>query len=146
MTNAAYTGPRQVETNVMSVHRTTPGGDERNVRYPKSVRRCGLERALDEISRPLSREVRYRRLVALATNHTADAKLTHQPLHRAACNVEAFAFELPPDLARPVDTKVLDVHAQHLNFEFSVSFGSCRAAFRVRLALLLLVVGRRGNR
>ena len=48
---------------------------------------------------------------SFATNDTLNSHLAHQLLYRAAGDIQAFAFELIPDLARPIDAEIIILHS-----------------------------------
>ena len=48
-----------------------------------------------------------RRLFSLAANNPLHVHVFHQPFHRTTGHAEAFAQQLPPDLARAVNAKLL---------------------------------------
>jgi hypothetical protein len=58
-----------------------------------------------------------RRSDRLAADHALQAKGSHQPCHRAAGNVVAFALHLPPDLAHAVNPEVLVEHPLDLRLQ-----------------------------
>jgi len=60
------------------------------------------------VARTWRRLVRRRGADAFAANGAVQAEVGHQPLDSAACNREAFAQHLTPDLARAVHFEVLD--------------------------------------
>jgi len=62
----------------------------------------------------------------LATAHTLQVKLTHQPLHGAASHGDPFAVELAPDLAGAIDAEVLGVDPADLGLQLLVAQRSSR--------------------
>ena len=70
----------------------------------------------------------------------------HQPRHRAAGDVEAFAPQLPPDLARAVDPEVLREDAPDLNLQCVVPPRPGRQPGGIDALGDMSVVGRRGDR
>ena len=97
------------------VHRASPSGHERDVRHPQPVRGHSREGALNQVGRSRGVEIRHRCLVALAPYHTADAELSHQALHGAACDPDTFPVELLPDFVSAVGTEVLVPHTNDLD-------------------------------
>jgi hypothetical protein len=49
---------------------------------------------------------------------------SHQPLHRAAGDLNAFLPHLPPDLARAIDREILSEHTPDLGPENLIPLGS----------------------
>ena len=79
-----------------------------------------MELAVDVIQRARRRFVADRRPHRLATDHTLQAQVRHQPLDRAAGDREAFSLQLPPDLTRAVDAEVLLEDPLNRDLQFGV--------------------------
>ena len=60
-----------------------------------------------------------------------NAKLPHQPFHRAAGHIKAFAAHLVPDLAHPVDLEVLIPDTLHLSAQNLITLGAIRRTIRI---------------
>jgi len=99
-----------------------------------------MELAIDMIERARRRLVADRRPHGLASDHTLQAKVRHQPLDGAAGNRKAFSPQLPPDLARAVDAEILVVDALDLRHERLVTLQPPWQARWISLALLVLVI------
>ena len=67
-------------------------------------------------------------VAARATNHAAQAVSAHQPLDRAASNRNAFAVQLPLDLARTVHPEVLLPDAMDRAGELAIALHARRQA------------------
>jgi hypothetical protein len=57
----------------------------------------------------------------LAAHDPGDAQLTHEPLDGAAGDLEAFAAQLPPDLAGAVDLVVVVPDPLDLELELGIA-------------------------
>jgi len=73
---------------------------------------------LHQVRRPCCHVVGNRRPRLPTPNGAFDAQLAHQPLDRAAGDLDPFAVELSPNLGRSVDPAILTPHpldllAQH---------------------------------
>ena len=84
-----------------------PGRDIGEVRDPERIRPWRLELPVDVIQRTRRRLVADRRPHRLAADHAlqAQARISRSTVQRAT--IEAFALQLPPDLAHAVDAEVL---------------------------------------
>ena len=113
-----------------------PGRDIGEVGDPQHVRPRRLELAVDVVQRAWRRLVADRGLDRLAADHALQTHVPHQPRDRAAGDIEAFALELPPDLAHAVDVEVLLEHAPDLDLQGGVppARGPTRLAGSARLA------------
>ena len=74
------------------------------------------------------------------------AHLAHQPGHRAARGTDAFALQLPPDLAHTVDAEILLEHSPDLALQSSITLGPVRELRRIMPLGHVIVIGRRGDR
>jgi hypothetical protein len=72
-----------------------------------------MELAVDLIERAWRRLVRDRGASRLAADHPLQTKISHQPLHSAARDIEALALHLPPYLAHPVNAEILGKDTQN---------------------------------
>jgi hypothetical protein len=66
-----------------------------------------LRRAIDVIQRAWRGLVADRGFDGFAADDPSQTHVPHQSRHRATGNIEALAFELPPDLAHAIDAEVL---------------------------------------
>ena len=90
--------------------------------------------------------VLHRRADRLATNNTVKAEIGHQPLDRAARDIEALPHHLPPDLPRAVDLEVLGEDAFDRRFELQVPLRPRRQLRGISALGDMIVVGRWGDR
>src|SRR6185437_4904278 len=81
-----------------------------------------------------------------AADHALQAKGSHQPCHRAASNIVAFALQLPPDLAHAVDAEVLLEHPPNLRLQGVIPSRPSRQAGRIGAPDDMRMPGRWGNR
>ena len=89
------------------VDEALPRRDVGEIRHPQGIRTRRLELPVYLVGRARRRLVADRRSHRLATRYALQPQLPHQARHRAACHVDAFPLQLPPDLANPVDLEVL---------------------------------------
>src|SRR6187551_3553518 len=94
-----------------------PGCDISEVGEPKDVRPWRLELAVDVIQWAWRSLVADRGSDGFAADDPLQAHVPHQPRHRATGNIEAFALELPPDLAHAIDPEVLIEDAPDLDLQ-----------------------------
>ena len=81
------------------------GLDVGQVRDPETVRRVGHEVTIDEVTRSVQRVVADgRHFVAASLLDAGESHLFHESLDGAACDAEALATQLLPDLLGAVDT------------------------------------------
>src|SRR3954453_4820545 len=97
------------------VDKAGPGRDIGEVGEPENVRPWRLELAVDVIQRAWRGLVADRGLDGFAADNPLQTHVPHQSRHRATGNIEAFALELPPDLA--IDPEVLIEHAPNLDLQ-----------------------------
>ena len=128
------------------VDEARPRGDVGEIRHPKLIRTIGGEVPLNEIRRSKGRMIGDRGLERSAAYDALEAHLTHQPLYRTSGDFDPFSAKLTPDFARTVDAEVLLPDPLDLLAELDVANRPSRKPRGVRLAGLLLVVGRRGDR
>jgi hypothetical protein len=128
------------------VHEAHPGGDVREIGNPQLVRPGGHELPMDAIQRPLSDIRRDRRALLAPTDHAAQTVSTHQPLNRAAGNGNAFAMQLPPDLACPIHPEVLLPDTMDRAGKLGIALHARRQPRRIGLPALVFVIRRRGDR
>src|SRR5699024_6733874 len=97
-----------------------PCADVGEVRKPEPVRSRRVEDPIHMVAWTWRGLVLHRRADRLATNNTVKAEIGHQPLDRAARDIEALPHHLPPDLPRAIDIEVLREDAFDLRFELQV--------------------------
>ena len=110
------------------------------------VRRRHAELAVHLVQRPWCPSVRDRRPVRLATDDALDPQPLHQPPDRATRDVEAFAAQLPPDLAHAIDPIVIFKDPQDLGAQRIVTARPVGLSRRVGPLRQMAVVGGRGDR
>jgi len=96
------------------VDEAAPSRYVRKVRDPELIRARGGELPVDEIRRPRGFQIGLRGgLPGAAAHRPRQAHRLHQPPHRAAGDLDAFAPQLPPHFPRPVHLMVFvpDPHA-----------------------------------
>lgn len=103
--------PREDIDDEGDINEAVPGLYIREVRDPKLVRRACVELAIDKIKRADICLVADRGALRLAADYAAQAHLPHQAGDRTPGNIEAFALQLAPHLADPIDPVVLFEHA-----------------------------------
>lgn len=103
-----------------------PGAHVGEVGDPETVGRLGAEVALDEVIGPQGALVGYGREDALAAHDATQALLAHETLDRATGDADAFALELPPDLAQAVAPPAGAVGATELGQQPLVAQGARR--------------------
>src|SRR3954453_17386529 len=123
-----------------------PCRDIGEVGEPENVRPWRLELAVDVIQRAWRGLVADRGLDRFAADNPLQTHVPHQSRHRATGNIEAFALELPPDLAHAIDPEVLIEHAPNLDLQRSVLPGAGRQLGRIAPLGDMGVVGRGGDR
>ncbi|OAZ59991.1 hypothetical protein SRCM100623_02907 [Acetobacter pasteurianus] len=79
----------------------------------------------------------------LATNDAFQPHPAHQPLYRAAGDIQAFTFELMPDLARSIDAEIIIPHSTDVIAQFFVFLA---AHTRIFLSGNSCIIGRWCNR
>jgi hypothetical protein len=100
-----------------------PGPHIGQVGDPELVGPLGGEVTADQVGGPLGLRISHRGPLRLATHHTLQAKLAHQPLDGAAGHPDALPLELPPELAGAVHLEVLLPDALDLGLELGVTPG-----------------------
>ena len=70
----------------------------------------------------------------------------HQALNGTARDSDAFAIELPPDLARTIDFEVLGKDALNLRLQSQIPFRPIRQSRRIGALGDMIMVGRGGDR
>jgi hypothetical protein len=80
-----------------------------------------MELAVDVVEWTRRGLVAHRGANRLSADDALQTDGTHQPRHRAAGNIEAFALQLPPHLAKAVDTEVRLEHASDLILQGGVA-------------------------
>ena len=128
------------------VHEALPGGDVCEVADPQHVRRRNPELPVHAVQRAWSGLVRDGGPDQLPPDHALEPQVLHQPRHRAPRDVEAFAPQLPPDLAHAVDPVVLLEDAPDLRAQGIVPPRPLRSPRRLRPLGQMIVVGGRGDR
>ena len=92
-----------------------------------------------------------RRLVAdrglhpLASDNPLQAHGSHEPCDGAPSNRDAFARQLPPDLAYPIDAEVLRENPPDVNRQLGVPLRPLRQAIRIGFPAGVFVPGGWGN-
>ena len=81
-----------------------------------------------------------------AADDPLQTHLPHQSRHRATGNIEAFALELPPDLAHAIDPEVLIEHAPNLDLQRGILPGPRRQLGGIAPPGHMGVIGRAGDR
>jgi hypothetical protein len=74
------------------------------------------------------------------------SRISRDTVQRATGNIEAFALELPPDLAHAIDPEVLIEDAPDLDLQPGILPGARRQLGRIAPLGRMGVVGRRGDR
>ena len=92
----------------------------RDVGHPQPVRCQRREPAADQVIGPLGNRIGDGRALHRSPPNALQPRTTHEPFHGAASHRDAFAVELQPDLAGPVNTIVglvdpADLDQQRLN-------------------------------
>src|SRR5215207_4559362 len=103
------------------VNEAGPGRDVGEVRDPQHVRPRCSELAVHVIQRARCGLIADRRAHRLAPDHPLQAHGLHQTLYGAARNIEAFALQLPPDLANAIDPNVLLEDPANFNLQRGVA-------------------------
>jgi hypothetical protein len=91
--------------NERDINEAAPGGDVCEIGHPELVRPVSSELLIHLVQRTRRRLVVDRRLHPLPSNNALQAH--GEPRHGAPSDVDAFARQLPPDLANAIDTEVL---------------------------------------
>ena len=73
------------------------------------------------------------------------AHLPHQPLHGAAGNIKALAFELPPHLADTIDLEVRLEDTADLGLQGQIPLRPCGKLLRVYPLGNMVMIGGRGD-
>ncbi len=128
------------------VNEPGPGPDKREIGNPQRVRSRRLEHSINSIRRRRPRCRRDRCLHPPAPYHATQAKLAHQPRHRAAGDRKPLAAKLAPDLANAVHPEVLLPHPAYVLAPLRVPPDTGRPAAAVRFPGLDFVIRRRGDR
>jgi hypothetical protein len=92
-----------------------------DVSDPKLIGPVRLELTLHPVDRPIQVFIADGGPALLPAHGALEAQRTHQALHRAPGHRDAFAPQLPPDLARAVDQEVLLVHPADFPRELDVA-------------------------
>ncbi|GCD51247.1 hypothetical protein BJI49_14075 [Acetobacter pasteurianus] len=79
----------------------------------------------------------------LTTNDAFQSHLAHQPLYRAAGDIQTFTFELMPDLARSIDAEIIIPHSTDVIAQLFVFLAAHTGIF---LSCPISVIGRWCNR
>jgi hypothetical protein len=87
-----------------------------------------------------------RGLDGFAADDSLQTHVPHQSRHGTTGNIEAFALELPPDLAHAIDPEVLIEHAPNLDLQPDILPGARRQPGRIAPLGDMGVVGRGGDR
>ena len=104
-----------------------PGRDVGEVRDPQLIGPISPELAIDPIKRARHLRISHGGALCLASAHTLQALLAHQPLDGAARHSNALAIELQPDLVCAVDLQVGVPHTLNLRHQHRIALGSQRA-------------------
>ena len=88
---------------------------------------------MDPVQRAWRRCIRDRGAHLLAAHHAAQPLLAHQPLHRAAGDIDAFAAQLPPDLVGTVDLQIDPPDLLDLRGQRRITLHAGRSQGRVAL-------------
>ncbi|QBL92342.1 hypothetical protein KSAC_00940 [Komagataeibacter saccharivorans] len=76
----------------------------------------------------------------LATNDAFQSHPAHQPLYRAAGDIQAFTFELLPDLARSIDAEIIIPHSMDVIAQLFVFLAAHTRIFLPRGCYVLFCV------
>ena len=87
------------------------------------LRRFAEKITADQVGSPLGLRISHREQLGLATHHTLQVKLAHQPLDGAAGHLDALPLQLPPELASDVHLEMLHADARDLGLELDVTSG-----------------------
>src|SRR6185437_2927297 len=128
------------------VDESRPGGHVGEVGDPQLVGSRGYELPLHAIQRPFSDVRRNGRALLAPTHHAAEACAAHQPLNRAACHRNAFAAQLPPDLACTIDPEVLVPDPVNRAGKLRIALHARRQSRWIGLPALVFVIRRWGDR
>jgi hypothetical protein len=123
-----------------------PRRDIREIGHPELIRAARLELPIDTVERSLGVVIAERCPALAATNDAVKPKVIHQPLDRTASHHMPLAAELPPNLARTIDIKVLRVHAPDLIRHLRIAPQPWRQPLRIHCPCLGFVVQRWGDR
>jgi hypothetical protein len=125
------------------VHKTGKRLYVRDISDPAAVRRDRAEVTSQQVSGPLAAGVRDRRARLLAPGrHPGNARLFHQPRHRAPGHLDALPPQLAPHFPRPVHTAALFAVFPHPHDLILQPHIPLLARRRLPLALLRRVIRR----
>lgn len=121
--------------------RTLPRSGRRSPR-PTAFRCRRVDLPVDPVQRARRRAVTDRGAHRLAPDHAGQLHRPHQPGHRAASHIKAFAPQLPPDLAHTIHAEVGIEHAPHFDPERGVPPCSIRQLCRIVALGHMRMIGR----
>ncbi len=128
------------------IDKAGPRGDIGKVGNPEKIGLRRSELPVHMIGGARCGRIAERGFHRLPPNRALKAHLTHQPGNGAARDINAFAQQLTPDLANPVDLEVHFPDARDLGPQSGIPLGSGRCTARISPARGIGAVCRPGNR
>ena len=123
------------------VDEARPGRHIGEVGEPQRIRMLCPELPIDVVQRARRCLVADRGPDRLAANHALQANRSHQPCHRAAGNIVAFALQLLPHLAHTIDAEVLLKYPPDVDRQLAIPLRPFRQAFRISFPAGVFVPG-----
>jgi hypothetical protein len=123
------------------INEAAPGGDIGEIGHPELVRPVGGELPIHLVQRTWRRLVVDRRLYPLPSDNPLQAHGFHEPCDSAPSNHNAFARQLPPDLANPIDAEVLRENPPDVDRQLGIPLRPLRQAIRIGFPAGVFVPG-----
>src|SRR6185437_10382404 len=142
----AHNGAGEYVDHEGDVYESRPGGHVGEIANPQLIRPRRCKASLHAIQWPLSDVRGNGRALLTSAHHPVETFSAHQPLNRAACDRNAFATQLSPDLASSVDPEVPLPDPANRAGKLCISLYARRQPRRIGSSALVFVIRRWGDR